>query len=134
MEKVKPAKAEKQATPKYDASLTKALHKTFFARWWAAGFLKLGGGAHLSSHVFFCKNLVLTCPPIPDTLKTTTPLLNKVLLTWLAESYFYHRLPPTAAAAAGLKKPRGIGYGIGLAVGLFSMQRVYHEFLPLHFE
>ena len=60
-----------------------------------------------------------------DILRTTSPLLNKVLLTWLADSYVYFRLSDTertAAAAAGIFKPRGIGYGIGLAFALFIMQ------------
>ncbi len=33
--------------PKYDASLLKALHNTFFWRWWIAGALKLFSGMHL---------------------------------------------------------------------------------------
>ena len=55
-----------------------------------------------------------------DTLKTTTPLLNQVILTWLAESYVYFRLSDTERTA--VSKPRGIGYGIGLAFALFAMQ------------
>jgi ATP-binding cassette, subfamily C (CFTR/MRP), member 1 len=30
----------------YDSSLTKALHQTFFYRWWLAGLLKLFSGAY----------------------------------------------------------------------------------------
>lgn len=91
--------------PKYDGSLFKAIHQTFFYQIWFSGILKL----------------------ISDTLKTTTPLLNKVILTWLTESYIYYRLSNderSAAAAQGFKKPNGIGYGIGLAIGLFAMQEV----------
>ncbi|KAF8154551.1 multidrug resistance-associated ABC transporter [Crassisporium funariophilum] len=89
--------------PKYDESLFKALHRTFFRRIWTAGSLLL----------------------ISDTLRTTTPLLNKVLLTWLVESYVYFRLSDSdraLASVAGFTKPRGIGYGIGLAFALFVMQ------------
>ena len=50
------------------------------------------------------------------------PLLNKVLLNWLVDSYVYFRLSDTDRAAAGLFKPRGVGYGIGLAFALFVMQ------------
>lgn len=57
-----------------------------------------------------------------DTLKTTTPLLNKVLLTWLSQSYAWARTSDEQHAALGLKQPRGIGYGIGLAIALFVMQ------------
>jgi ATP-binding cassette subfamily C (CFTR/MRP) protein 1 len=31
--------------PVHDPSLMKALHQTFFLRWWSAGALKLGSGA-----------------------------------------------------------------------------------------
>ncbi|KAF8500114.1 multidrug resistance-associated ABC transporter [Gautieria morchelliformis] len=55
-----------------------------------------------------------------DTLQTTTPLINKALLTWLTDSFVYNRL----GAKSGLAPPRGIGYGIGLAVALFAMQEV----------
>ena len=33
--------------PVHDSSLMKALHQTFFLRWWSAGVLKLGSGALL---------------------------------------------------------------------------------------
>ncbi|KAF8815566.1 multidrug resistance-associated ABC transporter [Phlegmacium glaucopus] len=106
-ENVEPSKPEqatdKSKEKKYDESLFKALHHTFFRRIWASAALLL----------------------ISDTLRTTTPLLNKVLLTWLADSYVYFRLSDTeraAAASLGLFKPRGIGYGIGLAFALFVMQ------------
>ena len=65
----------------------------------------------------------LTCTT--DTLTTTTPLVNQVLLTWLTDSFAYYHLSDaerTAAAASGFLKPRGIGYGIGLAFALFVMQ------------
>ncbi|TDL20293.1 multidrug resistance-associated ABC transporter [Rickenella mellea] len=91
---------------KYDASLVKAIHTTFFYRIWTAGIFKL----------------------VADTLKTTTPLVNKALLAWLTDAYIFHRLPPgtspAAAAAQGVTPPRGIGYGIGLGVALFVMQEV----------
>ncbi|KAF9466008.1 multidrug resistance-associated ABC transporter [Collybia nuda] len=91
-----------EAKPVYDASLLQALHKTFFTRIWFAGMLNL------------CS----------DILKTTTPLLNKVIFTWLTQSYVYFRLTDEQKASGILEKPRGIGYGIGLAVALFVMQEV----------
>lgn len=94
----------------YDSSLAKALHRTFFLRWWTAGFLKL----------------------VADTLKTTTPLVNKVILTWLTEAYIYHRLSDDQKAAGVVKKPQGIGYGVGLAFALFAMQRTYLLFLETY--
>jgi ATP-binding cassette, subfamily C (CFTR/MRP), member 1 len=55
-----------------------------------------------------------------DTLRTTTPLLNQVILTWLTESFVYFDLSDTERTA--IPKPPGIGYGIGLAFALFVMQ------------
>ncbi|KAF9466028.1 multidrug resistance-associated ABC transporter [Collybia nuda] len=93
---------KKKAKPKYDGSLFLAIHRTFIVRIWLAGILKL----------------------CADTLKTTTPLLTKVLLTWLTNSYIYHQLSPEARVVSGVAEPQGIGYGIGLAIGLFAMQEV----------
>ena len=59
----------------------------------------------------------------PDTLKTTTPLVTKVLLNWLSESYVYVRTPEELRV--NLPKPRGIGYGIGVAFALFVMQGMF---------
>jgi ATP-binding cassette, subfamily C (CFTR/MRP), member 1 len=106
----------KKKVPVYDESLPKALHETFFYRWWLAGFLKLASGKLLSRTERINSYFVL------DTLKTTTPLVTKVLLIWLEESYVYHRLTPAEKAAAQFKKPKGIGYGIGVAFALFAMQ------------
>ncbi|KAL0574913.1 hypothetical protein V5O48_007057 [Marasmius crinis-equi] len=96
--------AKEAGTNKYDASITKALHAVFFVRWWFAGLLQL------------CS----------DALKITTPLVNQILLTWLSESYLFFRTTEEERAAAGinLNTPRGVGFGIGLAFAIFSMQEV----------
>jgi ATP-binding cassette subfamily C (CFTR/MRP) protein 1 len=65
---------KQKGTPNYDRSLAKALHAAFWRRWWLCGLAKLIG----------------------DTLKTTAPLVNKELLTWLAKVYIYYRLPEQA--------------------------------------
>ena len=71
-----------------------------------------------------------------DALKTTTPLLNKVILTWLTDSYIYVRTTEVQRTVLGIPKPRGIGYGIGLAVALFIMQGIstfeFFFFPPLY--
>ncbi|TFK65936.1 hypothetical protein BDN72DRAFT_900291, partial [Pluteus cervinus] len=90
----------KQPKTKYDSSLPKALHTTFFGPIWYSGFLKL----------------------VSDTLKTTTPLVSKVLLTWLSESYIYYQTEEELRDQLPIGKPRGIGYGIGLAFAIFAMQ------------
>jgi ATP-binding cassette subfamily C (CFTR/MRP) protein 1 len=84
-------------TPKYDRSLLRALHATYWVRWWSAGLASL----------------------VSNSLKTTAPLVNKALLTWLEVAYAYYNLDP--ARRGGLEKPRGIGYGIGLTFVLFAM-------------
>lgn len=106
---------------KYDSSLFKSLHTAFFYRWWIAGIFYLSAGK--------CCLEVLrrACDSfVSDTLRTTTPLVTKVLLNWLTESYEYHLADkvkgPTASVAA--PQPRGIGYGIGLALALFAMQQI----------
>ncbi|KAJ7353075.1 multidrug resistance-associated ABC transporter [Mycena albidolilacea] len=98
----KPRFWQRKPKPKYDSSLFAAVHRTFFRRIWTGGILKL----------------------IADTLRTTTPLLTKVLLTWLTESYIVHRATDAQKASGLLPKPQGIGYGMGLAVALFAMQEV----------
>lgn len=112
--------AEGKSNQKYDSSLFKTIHKTFFWRWWIGGFLKLFAG------VFRTLGRVTSLPILIDTLKTTTPLLNKVLLTWLTDSFIYYKLGSAAAAAAGIVRPQGIGYGVGLAFALFVMQGACH--------
>ena len=112
---------DKDVKTKYDQSLFKAIIKTFFFQIWTAGLLKLLSGKSQDSNLF----LSITLKAVPDTLKTTTPLLTKVLLTWLSDSYVYFRLTDaerTVAATQGLSKPQGLGYGIGLAFALFIMQ------------
>ncbi|KAJ7607493.1 multidrug resistance-associated ABC transporter [Roridomyces roridus] len=87
---------------KYDSSVFKAIHHAFFWRIWTGGLFKL----------------------VADTLQTTTPLLTKVMLDWLTDSYIFHHASEEERASELLAKPRGIGYGVGLACALFAMQEV----------
>lgn len=60
-----------------------------------------------------------------------TPLVIKVFLTWLINVYVYHSLAPSdqaLAAAAGLEKPHGVGYGVGLAFVIVGMQGSFCPF------
>ncbi|PBK66109.1 multidrug resistance-associated ABC transporter [Armillaria solidipes] len=99
-EKVAPDTKKKSRRTEYDSSLTKALHRTFLIRFWTGGICKLAG----------------------DTLKTTTPLVTKLLLAWLTASYEYYRLTDEQRASGVVERPRGIGYGIGLGFAIFAMQ------------
>ncbi|KIK63265.1 hypothetical protein GYMLUDRAFT_40975 [Collybiopsis luxurians FD-317 M1] len=94
------SKKKKDLKPKYDASLLRTLYQTFIMQWWSSGLLKL----------------------FADTLNTTTPLVNKVILTWLTDSFVFYKATPAQRDEFGLTRPRGIGYGIGLAFALFVMQ------------
>ena len=116
---VEPSKTE-ETTKKYDESLFKALHHTFFKRIWVSGFLLVISGKRKKKLYFGMYWFFVTFAYTTDTLRTTTPLLNQVILTWLADSYVYFRLSDTERTA--IPKPRGIGYGIGLAFALFAMQ------------
>ncbi|KAJ8076752.1 hypothetical protein PM082_001175 [Marasmius tenuissimus] len=89
----------------YDASILKTLHGVFYAQWWFAGLLQLGS----------------------DALKITTPLVNKILLNWLAESYLFYRTTEAERSALGISmtEPRGVGFGIGIAFAIFSMQGLH---------
>ncbi|KAF7982734.1 hypothetical protein HWV62_26606 [Athelia sp. TMB] len=101
--KPKTFEKDEDGKTKYDSSLMKAVHRTFFVQWWTAGLLLFIG----------------------NTLQTTSPLVTKVLLTWLTDSYVYHAAGPTHAIdGVPLPEPRGIGYGIGLGFALFAMQEV----------
>ncbi|SJL01376.1 uncharacterized protein ARMOST_04697 [Armillaria ostoyae] len=90
----------------YDSSLTKALHRIFFIRFWSAGICRLAG----------------------DTLRTTTPLVTKLLLAWLTASYEYYRLPDEQKASGVMDRPKGIQYGIGLGFAIFAMQATANVF------
>lgn len=66
---------------------------------------------------------IVSIPGALDTLKTVTPLVNKVILTWVTDSYIYYRATPEERVALDLNSaPQGLGYGIGLAFALFIMQ------------
>lgn len=113
---VQPEPSDNQ--PKYDSSLLKAIHTTFFWSWWSSGVMKLLSGM-LSYFPTFWGPSNCSCP---DTLKTTTPLINKALLTWLTNSYIFYRASEAERSAFSLSQPKGIGFGIGLAFALFIMQ------------
>lgn len=111
-------KGQKQS--KQDSSLLRALHVVFFWDWWISGGLKLASGEQ-SKLQLSC--VVAKFKQFADTLKTTTPLISKLLLTWLTNSFIFYKAGPVEAAALGVDQPpRGIGYGIGLAFALFIMQ------------
>ncbi|KLO19493.1 multidrug resistance-associated ABC transporter [Schizopora paradoxa] len=101
-------------TKKYDSSLLQAIHSAFFWRWWGAGLMLL----------------------LADTLKTTTPLVTRLLLTWLTESFNFHQFSTSGSQLPNtdetVTKPRGLGYGIGLGFALFAMQEV-SSLLTNHF-
>ncbi|KAG8685393.1 hypothetical protein FRC08_013130, partial [Ceratobasidium sp. 394] len=80
---------------KWDQSLVRAINRAFFWRFWTAGLFKA----------------------VADTLNATTPIVTRLLLTYLGEAYYYARVP-------GAPKPRGAGYGFGLAIAVAGMQEV----------
>ena len=121
----KPGNVESSETEetakKYDESLFKALHRTFFKRIWVSAVLLVISGKRKSTFSE-CIGFLVTLIYTSDTLRTTTPLLNQVILTWLVDCYVYFNLSEAERTATAISKPRGIGYGIGLAFALFVMQ------------
>ncbi|KAL0072612.1 hypothetical protein AAF712_000375 [Marasmius tenuissimus] len=107
----------------YDASILKTLHGVFYAQWWFAGLLQLGSGMCLSDRIAMNEIKLV----FPDALKITTPLVNKILLNWLAESYLFYRTTEAERSALGISmtEPRGVGFGIGIAFAIFSMQGLH---------
>ncbi|TFK19762.1 cadmium ion transporter [Coprinopsis marcescibilis] len=105
-EKAADESASAEAAPAnspYDESLFKAIHRTFIRDIWLSGSLIL----------------------ISDTLRTTTPLVLKVFLTWITEAYVWARVRGTPAESLiGATQPLGIGFGIGVAFALFAMQEL----------
>ncbi|CAE6417184.1 unnamed protein product [Rhizoctonia solani] len=81
---------------KWDQSLVRALNRAFFWRFWTAGLFK----------------------GVADVLNATTPIVTRLLLTYLGEAYYYSRGVP------GAPQPRAASYGFGLAIAVAAMQEV----------
>ncbi|CUA66748.1 hypothetical protein RSOLAG22IIIB_00195 [Rhizoctonia solani] len=81
---------------KWDQSLIRALNRAFFWRFWTAGLFKC----------------------VADVLNATTPVVTRLLLTYLAQAYYYSRGVP------GAPQPRSASYGFGLAIAVAVMQEV----------
>ncbi|KAL5631354.1 hypothetical protein ACGC1H_007018 [Rhizoctonia solani] len=81
---------------KWDQSLLRALNRAFFWRFWTAGLFKC----------------------VADVLSATTPIVTRLLLTYLTQAYYYSR------GAPGVPQPRSASYGFGLAIAVAVMQEV----------
>ncbi|KAH7339705.1 P-loop containing nucleoside triphosphate hydrolase protein [Rhizoctonia solani] len=81
---------------KWDQSLVRALNRAFFWRFWTAGLFKC----------------------VADVLNATTPIVTRLLLTYLGQAYYYSRGVP------GAPQPRSASYGFGLAIAVAVMQEV----------
>jgi ATP-binding cassette subfamily C (CFTR/MRP) protein 1 len=99
----------KNATPKYDESLVRALNQTFFWRFWISGILRLFSGTLLIPSARFTTLIARSV-----ILQIATPLVSKSFIEYVASAYIHARLPEFPA-------PRGIAHGIGLAFALFFM-------------
>ncbi|ELU40989.1 cadmium ion transporter [Rhizoctonia solani AG-1 IA] len=79
---------------KWDQSLLRALNRAFFWRFWTAGLFK----------------------GVADVLNATTPVVTRLLLTYLSEAYYHSRGTP------GAPQPRSASYGFALAIAVAAMQ------------
>jgi ATP-binding cassette subfamily C (CFTR/MRP) protein 1 len=96
----------------YDMSLIRAMYHTFAVKWWiAVACLVCSSECHRPSG-------------FSDTaaaLQTTAPLVTRIIVNQLEIASAYHSA--VVAGDADLPEaPKSVGYGIGLAVGLFAMQ------------
>jgi len=57
-----------------------------------------------------------------DALKLTSPLVTRLIIEQLILAYTYHQAEASGTSLDGLEQPRSVGYGIGLAAGLFAME------------
>jgi hypothetical protein len=96
----------------YDMSLIRAMYHTFAVKWWIAV------ACLVCSSESRCPN------GFSDTaaaLQTTAPLVTRIIVNQLEIASAYHSA--VVAGDANLPEaPKSVGYGIGLAVGLFAMQ------------
>ncbi|KAG9103477.1 hypothetical protein FRC06_010585, partial [Ceratobasidium sp. 370] len=97
---------------KWDQSLVRAINRGEFASAFMLWFVSYFAAAFFWR--FWTAGLFKA---VADTLNATTPIVTRLLLTYLGEAYYYARVP-------GAPKPRGAGYGFGLAVAVAGMQEV----------
>ncbi|KAL7425014.1 hypothetical protein Q5752_000701 [Cryptotrichosporon argae] len=84
----------------YDMSLLRAMYQTVWKRWWLGVVLK-GAGA---------------C------LQVTAPLVTQLIISQLDRAHMYHAARASGSSTTGLARPQSVGYGVGLAFGLFGME------------
>lgn len=99
----------------YDMSLWKAIYITVWRQWWLA--VTLSGIGSMSPSL---------ARPVVDSigaLKLTSPLVTRLIIEQLILAHDYHSARTSDPPATTLPQPpRSIGYGIGLAFALFTME------------
>lgn len=85
----------------YDMSLMRALYLTIRREYWVATAI-LGTGCRSCQHDHYSS---------PDALQITAPLVTRIIIQEIA----------SGRGVEGSETGRGVGYGIGVAFGLFSM-------------
>lgn len=124
LEQAKTKATKTKTEPKHDASLVKAINRSYFWYIWGSGLMRLGAGAF---PILELQGLALISVFRAGMLDVTSPLVTRVLLNWVTESYIYARLPEELRAT--VPAPPGVGYGVGVAFGLFAMLREFEPFL-----
>ena len=57
-----------------------------------------------------------------DALRVTAPLVTRKLINQLTLAHTYHVALEDGRSTAGLERANSVGYGIGLALGMFGLQ------------
>lgn len=93
-----------RADGRREVGLFGALSDTFFWQFWSAGFLKL----------------------LADLAQVFSPLVTRALITYATSAYYFHRGVPGY-------EDRGVGEGVGMAIGLWAMQIFFSTLLHQFF-
>jgi len=57
-------------------------------------------------------------------LQVTAPLVTRVVIEQISLAHTYHQAQLRGDPLDAFERPRGVGYGVGLAAGLFAMLTV----------
>ena len=59
-----------------------------------------------------------------EAMRVTSPLLTRKIITQITTANAYYAAVASGAPTDGLQAAKSVGYGVGLAIGLFAMQTI----------
>jgi hypothetical protein len=99
----------------YHISLIKALFLTVRQRCLKAAMYNIIRCKHLSA------TILPLCSCHTAGLAITVPLVTRIIIEQLTIAYTLHAAMQSGLPTVGLEQPKSVGYGIGIAIGLFVM-------------